>query len=120
MIQTYLLLQFLISSLILSYSFRTSFIKTNSSWLISESIKALEIMTFMLFSLDFTNSTILSCLFFFFLIIHLCVLISAVIAQIFNLIAELVTPIGIPTKEAKAEMWTHPVIVEPKIRKSSI
>ena len=40
--------------------------------------------------------------------------------QIFNSIAELVIPIGIPTKEAKEEMEKHSVIVEPKIRKSSI
>ena len=37
-------------------------------------------------------------------------LIPAVIAQIFNPIAELVIPIGIPTKEAKAEMEIRPVI----------
>ena len=36
----------------------------------------------------------------------------AVITQIFNPIAELVIPIRIPTKEAKAEMETHPVNVE--------
>ena len=36
------------------------------------------------------------------------------------LIAKLVIPIGILTKEAKAEMETHPVIAEPKIRKCSI
>ena len=30
----------------------------------------------------------------------------------FNLIAELVILIGIPTKETKAEMETHPVIAE--------
>ena len=35
-----------------------------------------------------------------------------VIAQIVNPIAELVIPTGIPTKEAKAEMETHPAIVE--------
>ena len=35
----------LISSFILSYSFGTLFIKTNSSWLIFEQIKALEIRT---------------------------------------------------------------------------
>ena len=40
--------------------------------------------------------------------------------QIFNPSAELVIPIKIPTKEAKAEIETHPVIVEPKIRKCSI
>ena len=47
-------------------------------------------------------------------------LIVAVIAQVFNHIAELVIPSGVPTKEAKAEIETHPVIVKPKIRKCSI
>ena len=47
----------------------------------------------------------------FFLIIDLYFLIPAVITQIFNPIAELVIPIGIPTKEAKAEIEMHPVIV---------
>ena len=47
-------------------------------------------------------------------------LIPAVITQIFNPVAELVTPIGIPTKEAKAEMETHPVIVEITSGKRSI
>ena len=56
-------------------------------------------------------------LFFFFLIIHLYFLIPAVIAQIFNPIAELIIPIGMPVIEAKAEMETQPVIVEAKIRK---
>ena len=37
------------------------------------------------------------------------------IAQVFNPVAELVIPIGIPTEEAKAEMETHPVIKEIKI-----
>ena len=44
-------------------------------------------------------------------------MIPAVITHIFNPIAALVIPIGIPTKEAKAEMETHPVIVEVMIRK---
>ena len=75
----------------------------------------------MLFNLDFANNTILSCFFFFFfLIIDLYFLIPAVIAQIFNSIAGLVIPIGIPTKEAKAEMETDQVIVEIKISKWSI
>ena len=78
-----------------------------------------KIKTSMLFNLNFAHNTILSC-FFFFLIIDLYFSIPAVIAQIFNPIAELVIPIGIPTKEAKAEMETHPVIVEAKIRKCSI
>ena len=74
----------------------------------------------MLFNLDFASNTILSCFFFFFLIIDLYFLIPTVIAQIFNPIEELVIPIGIPTKEAKAEMETHPVIVQAKTRKCSI
>ena len=40
--------------------------------------------------------------------------------QIFNPTTELVIPIGIPNKYAKAEMEMHPVIIEPKIRKCSI
>ena len=72
----------------------------------------------MLFNLGFANNTIVSCFFSFFLIIGF--LISAVIAQTFSLIAELVIPFGMPTKEVKAEMETHPVIVKAKIRKLSI
>ena len=41
---------------------------------------------------------------FFLLFINLYFLITAVIAQFFNPIVELVIPIGIPTKEAKEEM----------------
>ena len=66
----------------------------------------------MLFNLDFASNTILSCFFSFFLLINLCLLFHAVITHILNLIVELVIPIGIPTKEAKAEKETHPVIVE--------
>ena len=53
----------------------------------------------------------------FFLIIDLHFLIPAVVARIFNAIAELVIPIGIPIKVAKAEIETHLVIVEAKMRK---
>ena len=56
----------------------------------------------------------------FFLIIDLRFLIPAVIAQIFNPIAELVIPIGIPSKEAKVEIEIHPIIVEVKIMECSI
>ena len=73
----------------------------------------------MLFNLDFISSTILSC-FFFFLIIDLYFLIAGAVAQIFNPIAELVIPIWISSKEAKAEIETLPVIVEAKIRKCSL
>ena len=69
----------------------------------------------MVFNLNFANNTTFSCFFFFFLIIDLFALIAGVIAQIFNPIAELVTAIGIPTKEAKKEMETHLVILEAKI-----
>ena len=86
----------------------------------SESRKALYIKTFMLFNLDFANNTNLSCLFFFFLIIDLYFLIPAAIAEHFNPAAELVIPIEIPRKEAKAEIEIHAVIVEVKIRKCSI
>ena len=58
--------------------------------------------------------------FYFFFNYCLIFLIVAVIAQIFNPVVELVIPIGIPTKEAKAEIETHPAIAEPKIRKCSI
>ena len=43
-----------------------------------------------------------------------------VVTQIFNPIAELIIPIGIPTKEEKEEMETHPVTVENKLSKCSI
>ena len=77
--------------------------------------------TSMLFSLIlvFANNTMLSCIFFVFLMIDLYILIPKVIAQIFNPIAGLVTPIEIPSKEAKAEIEIYPAIVEAKIRKSS-
>ena len=82
------------------YSFNTLFIKT--------------------FNFDFANNIILSWVFFFFLIIDSYFLSPAVIAQSFNAIEELVIPIGMSIKEAKAEKETHPVIVEAKIRKCSI
>ena len=72
----------------------------------------------MLFNLDFANNTVLSC--FFFLIIDLYFVIAAVIVHIFNPISELVIQIEIPNKEEKEEMEIHPVILEVKIRKSSI
>ena len=76
--------------------------------------------TFFLFNLDFAYKTILSCFFIFSLIIDLYFLIPAAIAQSFNPIAKLVVPVGIPSKEAKAEIEIHPAIVQAKIRKFSI
>ena len=54
------------------------------------------------------------------LLFYLYFLIHAVIKQIFNPIVELLIPIGILNKEAKAEMKMHPVIVEIVISKISI
>ena len=64
----------------------------------------------MLLNLDSSNNAILLCFLFFSLIIDSYFLIPAVIAQTFNPIAELLIPIGIPIKEAKAEIEIHPVI----------
>ena len=70
----------------------------------------------MLFNFDFANNTLLNTiLFLFFLFIDLYFLIPVVITQMFNPIAELIIPIGFPTKEAKVEMEIHPVTVEIKI-----
>ena len=110
----------MISTFIPLYSFTTIFIKTNSPWLIIESIKALEITSSILLNFDFANTTILSCFFLLFLITDIYLLIPAVIAQIFNPIAELIITIGIPIKEAKAEIETYPATAEAKIRKCSI
>ena len=81
---------------------------------ITESIIALKINAFILFNFDFAKNTILSWFFFYFSIIDLHFLIPTAVAQIFNPITELVIPIGIPVKEAKIEIETHPVIVEVK------
>ena len=85
-----------------------------------ESIKALDVKTSTLFIIDFVDDNILSCFFFFFLIIGLNFLIFAVITKFFNPIVELVIPIEIPTKEAKAEMETPQVFEEINITKCSI
>ena len=66
----------------------------------------------MLFNLDFANSTISSCFFFFFLITGLYSLIPTAIAQSFTPFAELIIPIGLPSREVNAEIEIIPVIVE--------
>ena len=80
--------------------------------------KALENKTSVLFDIVFANSTVLSC--FLFSIIDSCFLIPADTAQIFNPAAELVIPIGIPTKEAKAGIEINPITAELIITKCSI
>ena len=74
----------------------------------------------MVFNLVLANNTILSCYFFFSLILETYFLIPAVIAEIFNPIVELVILIGTPSKVAKAETETHPVTAKAKIKKYSI
>ena len=73
----------------------------------------------MLFNLDLLALPFYN-FFFFFLIIDLYFLIPVAIAQIFNPIAELVIPIGIPSKKSEAQIEIYSVIVETKIRKCSI
>ena len=75
-------------------------------------IKALEIKTAMIFNLILANNNMLLCFFFFLLIIDLYFLVPAIITQFFNPITELVSPIGISTKEAKAEMETLSIAAE--------
>ena len=53
-------------------------------------------------------------------IIDLKFLILAALAKIFNFITELIIPIEISSKEAKAEIEIHPVIAKAKIRECSI
>ena len=113
----------MISSSILSYSFNTLFIKKNQDHvklLIYESVNDLEIKASILLNLIFSNNIFLLSLFIIFLIIDLYSLVPVIIAQIFNPIVELVIPIGIPSKEAKAEIEIHAVTSETKIKKCSI
>ena len=70
-------------------------------------IKDLEIRKSIVSNLAFTSNTILSCFFFFFVIIDLYYLIPEVIEQIFNPIEELVIPIEIETNEVNAEIETQ-------------
>ena len=66
----------------------------------------------MLFNLDFAKKYCFIMLFIFHLIIELYFLIAAVIGKMFNPPAKLVTPIGIPTREEKAEIETHQAATE--------
>ena len=67
------------------------------------------------FNLVFVDNTVVSDLFLFFFLIDLKHLIDGVIAQSFNPNAEVAILIGIPTKKAKSEIETHPVIASAKI-----
>ena len=54
------------------------------------------------------------------LLYDLYFLIPAIIAHIFNHIPELAIPIGIPSKEAKAEIEKHPGTADAKTSKCSV
>lgn len=69
-----------------------------------ESIKALDNKTSIVFDLVFASNTILWSFFLFFLITDKYFLIFEVIPQIFNSAAQIVLPIGMPTK---AKIETH-------------
>ena len=71
-----------------------------------KSVKALEVKTYILFSLDFADNTVLSCFSFFFLIIGLYILIPEVITQNFNPISELVILEEYQLKKQK-QKWKH-------------
>ena len=82
-------------------------------------MKALEIKISVVFILVFTNSTNLSCFFFFFLITDLNFSIPAVIPQIFNPTAELASPTRTETNEQNVEIETEPLTAKTKTRKFS-
>ena len=94
----------MIASAITAQTLNTLFTEITSSRLTYVSNKALEIKTYILFSLVFASNTFLLCFFFFSLIIDLYVLIPVIVAQIFNPTAGLGIPLGMPNKEAKAEI----------------
>ena len=73
----------------------------------------------MVFNLVFANNTILSCFFFFILIIDLHFLIPAVTAQIVELTAEPTIPTETTTNEANVETKTRALTTETKTRKFS-
>ena len=111
---------FFISAFISIYSLNTLFTEINSSCLIYESIKALEIRTSIVSNLPFPSKIFCYASSFFFLITGLSFLIPAFITQIFTAAAERAIRTGIPTKEAYAEIETEPVTVDAKISKCSV
>ena len=82
-----------------------------------ESIKALEIKISTVFNLVFAKKNISL---FFFLNYLLILFNYCSYYGSFIVITKLATPTGIPTKEAKAEIETHPVTEQTKISKCSI
>ena len=96
---------FLIASFISPHSINTLITKTNSSWLICELIKALEIKTSMILNLVVIAILFYDVFFFFFLKIGLY-LFSEFIVRIFNPTVDLAMPIEIPfKKEINKTKW---------------
>ena len=89
----------------------------NLSWLIYESIKALEIKIQKIFSLSFASNAIYDVFFLFFFIIDLNFLIPLLTVHKFNATAKLVILTEIPANKTKAEMERHPVTAEIRKRK---
>ena len=77
-------------------------------------------ITYMVFNLSFADNAILSCLFLFFLIIDLNLLLPTFMAQIFNHTPELAIPVGTTTNKTNSKIETQSEIVESKIIKSLI
>ena len=87
-------------SFFISLYYLNTFTEANFSWLIYESIKALEIKTLIVSNLAFPSNTILSCSFLFFLIIY----IDFLIAQVLNPTTQHVITIEMSSNEASAEI----------------
>ena len=77
-------------------------------------------ITYMVFDFSFADNAILSCLFLFFLIIDLNLLLPTFMAQTFNHTSELAIPAGTPTNETNSKIETQSEIGESKIIKSLI
>ena len=100
------------------FSVNTLCTEADYPWLIYKSIKPFESKTSIALNLAFPSNTVLSYFFFFFLIIDLDFLISAVSAQIFIPTADIAIPTKMPTNDINAEIETQPVTVELKILNS--
>ena len=97
------------------YSLNALFPEANPSCQIFQWMAISEIKIFMEFSLVFANNTISSRFCLSVLVTNLYFVVYSVIAQILNPTAEFTVPIGVPTKEEKTEIETHPVIADTKI-----
>ena len=86
--------------------FNTSLTKKDPPWLISKSLKALEIKPSKIFNASFASSRLLSSFFSFVIIIDLYFLFPGSITKKFNSTAELAISISAPTKNTKSKIDT--------------